>query len=84
MSESDQGLQEEAGTPRLYPPQKKVSSNVWTLFGFTKQTDQKDEKPICRTCLKKVPAPLANTTNLRFHLQQNHPELYAKVQVKRT
>ena len=37
-----------------------------------------------RKCRKKVSAPLSNTSNLRYHLQQNHPELYAKLQVKRT
>lgn len=83
-SESDQERLQKAGTPRLYPPHKNVSSNVWTFVGFTKQMEQKDDTPICRKFLKKVPAPLSNKTNLRFHLQQNHPELYAQIQVKRT
>ena len=52
------------------------------FFGFEMQTDQQCETPICRTWRKKVPAPRSNTSNLRFHLRQNHPDFYTKLHVK--
>lgn len=75
---------EDAETLQLYPPSKKVKSVVWEYFGFTNKTQQKDDTPTCRKCLKKVPAPQANTSNLRAHLREKHPDLFAEIQVKRT
>ncbi|KAL7374943.1 hypothetical protein ABVT39_009473 [Epinephelus coioides] len=63
----------------LYPPNKKVKSVVWEFFGFVNKKQEKDEPPVCRRCLKKVPAPRANTSNLRAHLKEKHPDLFTEV-----
>ena len=38
---------------------------------------KQQEKPICRTCGKGVPAKGSNTTNLFQHLREHHPQIHA-------
>ena len=80
-SESEPEL-EDAETLHLYPPSKKVKSVVWEYFGFTNKTKGRGSN--LQKMPQKVPAPQANTSNLRVHLREKHPDLIAEVQVKRT
>ena len=61
---------------------KKVSgasiSPVWQYFGL-KQNETDSDQPTCKLCLKKVCAAGGNTSNLRRHLQNNHPVESSKI-----
>ena len=37
-----------------------------------------EQKPVCRTCHRSVPAKGGNTGNLMAHLKEHHPELYTE------
>ena len=39
---------------------------------------EEEERPICRTCKKAVPAEGGNTSNLLTHLRDHHPDLHAE------
>ena len=39
---------------------------------------EEEERPICRTCKKAVPAKGGNTSNLLTHLRDHHPDLHAE------
>ena len=53
-------------------------SPVWQYFGF-KQDETDSDPPTCKLCLKKVCAAGGNTSNLRRHLQNNHPVESSKI-----
>ena len=64
---------------------KKANSKsiVWNYFGLKANEHgialpEEEERPICRTCKKAVPAKGGNTSNLLTHLRDHHPDLYAE------
>ena len=55
------------------PPRgKNLRSRVWKYFVFSPNNDSKSK---CKACGGFV-SHRSNTTNLKNHLQRNHPELY--------
>ena len=80
---------EQADTPEtqpnendLFPPKKRLRSAVWEHFGYKKDAQglvKDDGYPICKTCRRSVSAKGSNTSNLRQHLFDHHPDLHAKV-----
>ena len=58
-------------------------SIVWNYFGlkvneFGIALPEEEERPICRTCKKAVPAKGGNTSNLLTYLRDHHPDLHAE------
>ena len=58
-------------------------SVVWDYFGLRMDDNGsvitlEEQRPVCRTCYKSVPAKGGNTSNLMAHLKEHHPELYAE------
>ena len=58
-------------------------SVVWNYFGLKANEygiplSEEEERPICRTCQKVVPAKGGNTSNLLTHLRDHHPLLHAE------
>ena len=65
---------------------KKTKSPVWSYFGLKANesgivSDADLDRPICRQCYKPVPAKGGNTSNLFWHLRENHAKSYAEVYV---
>ena len=60
-----------------------ATSIVWNYFGLeaneqgTPKRD-KDQRPVCRSCKKSIPAKGGNTSNLMAHLKEHHAELYVE------
>jgi len=57
-------------------------SAVWKYFGFRPDSNGKPDdmdKPLCKVCQTVVHAKTGNTSNLRFHLKQRHPQLFSEV-----
>ncbi|KAL2081527.1 hypothetical protein ACEWY4_023380 [Coilia grayii] len=61
----------EGGQSRLVDKKGKRSSLVWEHFGF-EESDEKQQRIMCKICYKVISAPLGNTTNLFNHLKQKH------------
>lgn len=60
-----------------------TKSIVWNYFGLKANENniplpEEEEKPVCRTCKKGVPAKGGNTSNLLTHLRDHHPDLHAE------
>ena len=57
-------------------------SVVWNYFGLKANEYgiilPEEERPICRTCKKAVPAKGGNTSNLLTHLRDHHPDPHAE------
>ena len=67
---------------------KNTKSSVWQLFSLLatengKVVEKEQDRPICRTCGKRVQAKASNTTNLFQHLREHHPMIYAEVAPKK-
>ena len=67
---------------------KNTKSSAWQHFSLLATEDGKvDEKeqdrPICRTCGKRVFAKASNTTNLFQHLREHHPLIFAEAAPKK-
>ena len=61
---------------------KNTISAVWQYFGFwanEKGEPGNTDESICKLCNKKVTARDGNTSNLRTHLQINHPLTAARM-----
>ena len=61
---------------------KTKTKPVWQHFGFEKNDKGEPknlDEPICKICLKKVPAKGGNTSNLYAHLQKYHAAIAAKM-----
>lgn len=75
----------EAGTlPTIYPPYKRVKSEVWKYFGFQKNEEGlliEDSFPLCKTCGRKVAAKHGNTSNMFAHLRDNHSVQFKEMKV---
>ena len=61
-----------------------TTSKVWMHFSLKGDKDgspipKEIDKPICHHCHKAVLAKRSNTSNLFSHIQDNHPEIYAKL-----
>ena len=72
-----------ADTPSSQPPVKKPHSVsvVWDYFGLRTAENGRiiqDDKPVCQTCIREVPAKGGNTSNLMAHLREHHPDLYTE------
>ncbi len=52
---------------------RKRREDIWVNFTF----DVKTNKTLCKPCGAEIAGK--NTTNLKRHLQGNHPEIHAKV-----
>ncbi|XP_065150722.2 uncharacterized protein [Paramisgurnus dabryanus] len=68
-------MADEPALPSLYPPAKKVKSEVWKYFGYRKNAQGsivEDGFPICKECGKEVAAKRGNTSNMFTHLRHNH------------
>ncbi len=52
---------------------RKRREDIWVNFMF----DIKTNKTLCKPCGAEIAGK--NTTNLKRHLQGNHPEIHAKV-----
>ena len=58
-------------------------SVVWDYFGLKTNENgiiiiTEEQKPVCRTFHRSVPAKGGNTSNLMAHLKEHHPELYTE------
>ena len=58
-------------------------SVAWDYFGLKTNKNgtivvTEEQKPVCQTCHRSVPAKGGNTSNLMAHLKEHHPELYAE------
>ena len=67
---------------------KNTKSSVWQHFSLLatedgKVVEKEQDRPICRTCGKRVQAKASNTTNLFQHLREHHPMIYAEVAPKK-
>ena len=59
-----------------------TKSLIWKYFGFVPDNNGKPsntDKPQCKICHATVTTKTSNTTNLRIHLQQQHPQLYTEL-----
>ena len=59
-----------------------TKSVIWKYFGFVPDDNGKPsniEKPQCKVCRATVSTKISNTTNLRVHLRQKHPQLFAEL-----
>ena len=59
-----------------------AKSPIWKYFGFVPNDNDKPsntDKLQCKTCGATVTTKTSNTTNLRVHLLQKHPQLYTKL-----
>ena len=61
-----------------------TTSSVWNHFGLKGDDNnlpipEEVDKPICRHSKKTVLAKRSNTTNLFRHLEDHHPDIYAKL-----
>lgn len=77
-------MAEERALPSLYPPAKKVKSEVWKYFGYRKNAQGsivEDGFPICKECGKEVAAKRGNTSNMFTHLRHNHLLEFSEVLV---
>jgi hypothetical protein len=76
----------EGGTlPTIYPPSKRVKSEVWKYFGFQKNAEGlliEDGFPLCKTCGRKVAAKHGNTSNMFAHIRDNHPLQFREIKVR--
>ena len=57
----------------------KAVSIVWDYFGLRSDNEgraltEKESVPVCRVCLKEVPAKSGNTSNMLVHLREHHPD----------
>ena len=50
--------------------------------GDRKVIEKDQDRPVCRTCGKRVLAKASNTTNLFQHLREHHPLIYAEAAPK--
>ena len=82
MQEKDGGrMAEHAESDTLLVQKKGTKSIVWKYFGL-KAGDGglavrgEEERPVCKTCNRRVQCKGGNTTNLFAHLRDGHPELY--------
>ena len=58
-----------------------IKSAIWKYFGFIPDDNGKPsniDKPQCKVCCATVATKTSNTTNLRVHLRQKHPQLFAE------
>ena len=60
-----------------------ANSVVWNYFGLDAKEGgvpkpDKENKPVCHTCKRSVPAKGGNTSNLMSHHKEHHAELYVK------
>ncbi len=55
---------------------RKIRKDIWVNFTF----DVKTNKTLCKPCGAEIAGK--NTTNLKRHLQGNHPEIHAKLSTK--
>nr|XP_017213371.1 zinc finger BED domain-containing protein 1-like [Danio rerio] len=73
----------EGGTlPTIYPPSKRVKSEVWKYFGFQKNAEGlliEDGFPLCKTCGRKVAAKHGNTSNMFAHIRDNYPLQFREI-----
>lgn len=58
-------------------------SIVWNYFGLKADEHdiplrEEEDRPVCRTCKKAVPAKGGNTSNLLTHLRDHHPDLHTE------
>ena len=63
---------------------KNTKSNVWLYFGLRATDDgdvieEEQYQPICRKCGTPVRAKDSNTSNLKQHLHDHHPELLVNI-----
>ncbi|CAL8238940.1 unnamed protein product [Gadus morhua 'NCC'] len=56
-------------------PGRKRREDIWENFIF----DVKDNKTQCKKCSARITGK--NTTNLKRHLQSNHPEIHTQVSI---
>ena len=59
-----------------------IKSPIWKYFRFVLDNNGKPsntDKPQCKRCCVTVARKTSNTTNLRVHLQQKHPQLYTEL-----
>ena len=59
-----------------------TKSLIWKYFGFVPDDNGKPsntDKPQCKICCATVATKTSNTTNLRVHLRQKHPQLYTEL-----
>ena len=57
-------------------------STIWKYFRFLPDLNgrpQDTNRPQCKICQAVVSTKTGNTSNLRFHLKQRHPQLYSEV-----
>ena len=77
----DTELSEESSQSLVRKP--RAVSVVWDYFGLKTNENgtvivTEEQKPVCRTCHRSVPAKGGNTSNLMAHLKEHHPELYTE------
>ena len=65
----------------------KAVSIVWDYFGLKADNEgrvltEKESLPVCRVCLKEVPAKSGNTSNMLVHLREHHPNKYSEAHPK--
>ena len=78
---ADTELSGESSQSLVHKPQ--VVSVVWDYFSLKTNKNgtviiTEEQKPVCRTCHRSVPAKGGNMSNLMAHLKEHHPELYTQ------
>ncbi|XP_055038585.2 uncharacterized protein [Misgurnus anguillicaudatus] len=71
----------------LYPPSKRVKSEVWKYFGYRKNEQGslvEDNFPICKKCSRKVAVKHGNTSNMFSHLRNHHPIQFREITMSLT
>ncbi len=68
----------------LKPKKNPTKSAVWACFGYTADSSDAAESPVCRLCwknrvCKRVSSGGGNTSNLFSHLQHHHPQEFLAV-----
>ncbi len=64
----------------LKPKKNPTKSAVWACFGYTADSSDAAESPVCRLCWKnRVSSGGGNTSNLFSHLQHHHPQEFLAV-----
>ena len=59
-----------------------TKSPIWKYFGFIPDTNGRPaniNKPQCKQCHKEIQTKTSSTTNLFYHLEHKHPELYSEL-----
>ncbi|XP_056594328.1 uncharacterized protein LOC130413269 isoform X1 [Triplophysa dalaica] len=75
-------MAERATPTTLYPPSKRIKSEVWRYFGFRTNAEGslvEDGFPICKKCGRKIAAKQGNTSNMFAHIRNHHPSEFMQI-----